>query len=144
MPRKKSKKSKRKSRSRKPTDGLTRWFKKERWINICRLPKIVPCGRKKSSWKDYPYCRPLKRISPSTPKTVGELSKAEIKRRCSQKRRSPRKRVMPRKKSKSRRRKSQSMKSVRCKSSCKSKLRRKSVRRKFSCKSNSRRRKLCK
>lgn len=100
MPRKKSKrksrkKSNRTSRSRKPTDGLTKWFRREVWINVCALPKIVPCGRKKSSWKNYPYCRPLKRVSASTPKTARELSKAEIKRRCSQKRKSPRKRVMP-------------------------------------------------
>lgn len=111
MPRKKStrksrKKSNRTSRSRKPTDGLTRWFKKEVWIDTCQLPKIVPCGRKKSSWKNYPYCRPLKRVSASTPKTARELSKAEIKRRCSQKRRSPKKRVMPKKKSRSRKKKS--------------------------------------
>ena len=108
MPRKKSKrKSKRKSRSRKPSGGLTEWFRSE-WIDICQLPKIVPCGRSKSSWKNYPYCRPLKRISSSTPKTARELSKAEIKRRCAQKKKSPKKRVMPRKKSRSSRKKSKS------------------------------------
>ena len=99
------KNSKKKSRSRKPSGGLTEWFD-SKWIDICQLPKIVPCGRKKSSWKNYPYCRPLKRVSPSTPKTARELSKAEIKRRCAQKKRSPKKRVMPKKKSLSRKRKS--------------------------------------
>lgn len=97
MHRRKSTKSKRKSRSKKPTGGLTRWFN-ESWIDICRLPKIVPCGRSKSSWKNYPYCRPLKRISSSTPKTARELSKTEIKRRCSKKRRYPKKRVTAKKK----------------------------------------------
>ena len=64
--------------------SLDRWFK-ERWVNVCKKG-LPPCGRKKSSPKDYPYCRPLKRISAETPKTVKELSKSEIKRRCSIKR----------------------------------------------------------
>jgi hypothetical protein len=67
---------------------------------VCKLPKIVPCGRSKAKWKNYPYCRPRKRINKSTPKTARELSKAEIKRRCRTKRRSPKKRVYGRKKSK--------------------------------------------
>lgn len=65
--------------------SLDRWFK-ERWVNVCK--KNYPtCGRKKSSSKDYPYCRPLKRINSKTPRTAGELSRSEIKRRCSKKRR---------------------------------------------------------
>ena len=63
------------------------------------LPKKVPCGRPKTSienWKkNYPYCRPSKRITSSTPKTTSQLSKAEIKRRCSIKRSFPHKRLMP-------------------------------------------------
>lgn len=86
--------------------GLTRWYAEE-WINVCKLPKIVPCGRPKlklSNWKkQYPYCRPRKRITSKSPKTSREISKAEIKRRCSMKRKSPMKRVL-RKKSNSRRR----------------------------------------
>jgi len=62
--------------------SLDRWFK-EKWINVCKLPKIVPCGRKQASEKDYPYCRPLKRINKNTPKTVNELTPEELKRRCS-------------------------------------------------------------
>lgn len=88
-----------KSKSR----GLGRWYA-EKWINVCKLPKIVPCGRPKlsmSSWKkSYPYCRPYKRINKGTPKTASELSKAEIKRRCSRKRKSPMKRIYPKRKSK--------------------------------------------
>ena len=79
--------------------GLNRWFNEE-WINVCKLPKIVPCGRNKATWKNYPYCRPRKRINKSTPKTARELSKAEIKRRCKTKRKSPKKKVYGRKKSK--------------------------------------------
>ena len=65
--------------------SLDRWFK-ERWVNVCKkgFPK---CGRSKSSSKDYPYCRPLKRINSQTPKTAGELSRSEIKKRCAKKHR---------------------------------------------------------
>jgi hypothetical protein len=84
------------SSEKKPrkTTGLQRWFELEEWINVCYLPRIVKCGRpgsvdKSSYWKKFPYCRPLKKASPKTPKTVKELSKKELKRRCSQKRKSP-------------------------------------------------------
>lgn len=83
----------RRSRSR----GLGRWYA-EKWINVCKLPKKVACGRPKSNnlakWKrEYPYCRPSKRITSGTPRTASTLSKAQIRRRCSRKRRSPHKRV---------------------------------------------------
>jgi len=82
-----------KSKSR----GLLRWYK-EKWINVCKLPKIVPCGRPKlsfSSWKkNYPYCRPLKRITKKSPRTALEISKKELKKRCSIKRRNPMKRIL--------------------------------------------------
>ena len=76
--------------------GINRWMD-EKWINVCKLPKIVSCGRKKLSaknWKTkYPYCRPLKRITSNTPKTASELTKQEIKRRCSIKTKNPMKRI---------------------------------------------------
>lgn len=82
---------------KKVAEGLTRWFA-EKWINVCKLPKIVPCGRPKTTmadWmKQYPYCRPYKRISPRSPKTSGELTKADRERRCKMKRRTPMKRVV--------------------------------------------------
>ena len=82
------------------SQGLSRWFDEE-WINVCKLPKIVKCGRPKTSLKDwkkkYPYCRPRKKISKSTPKIASSLSKAEIKRRCKNKRRNPRKRITDKK-----------------------------------------------
>ena len=87
-------------RGKKPKkSGIKRWHN-EQWINVCKLPKIVSCGRKKSSWSNYPYCRPRYRINSRTPKTAGELTKAEIKRRCSAKIKNPRKRIMPKRKSK--------------------------------------------
>lgn len=84
--RKSRKKSRKKSRS-----PLGRWFA-EKWIDVCTGK---PCGRKsaRTSPRKYPYCRPKYRISSKTPKTIRELSKAEIKQRCLRKRRSPHKRV---------------------------------------------------
>ena len=80
----------------KTTEGITRWFK-EKWHNVCKLPKIVACGRPKTdmkSWKkDYPYCRPRFRVNSKTPATSKELSKAEIARRCTLKRKRPMRRV---------------------------------------------------
>ena len=90
--RSKSKIKKRSYRQKSKGKGLTRWFD-EKWINICKLPKKVACGRSKSSNKNYPYCRPSKRINSQTPVLASKLSKAEIKRRCSRKRKSPHKRL---------------------------------------------------
>ena len=72
---KKSKKSKSKS-NKKSNTNLNRWFN-EKWVNVCKKKsnKYVPCGRKKGSMKQYPYCRPLKRINSKTPMTVGEIKK---------------------------------------------------------------------
>lgn len=77
-------------------EGLARWFS-EKWINVCKLPRKVACGRPKTSlstWKKrYPYCRPSKRVSRSTPRTAGELTKVERERRCKKKRKSPMKKI---------------------------------------------------
>lgn len=76
--------------------GLERWFK-EKWINVCKLPRRVACGRPKTGLKDwkkkYPYCRPSRKITKATPTIASKLSKAEIDRRCKRKRRSPQKKV---------------------------------------------------
>ena len=53
--------------------GLTRWFK-ENWVDV-KTGK--PCGRKKGEKRGYPACRPKKRVSSKTPKTVGEMTAAE-------------------------------------------------------------------
>jgi hypothetical protein len=97
----------------KSQSNLNRWFKEE-WIDVCQLPKIVKCGRDKANWKDYPYCRPLKRINKSTPKTANELTKnkstpktaneltkAEIKKRCAKKKQKPKSRILPKSRRKS-------------------------------------------
>ena len=87
-----------KYKGKKPKDsGLTRWFKEE-WIDVCKLPKKSPCGRPKvkdlKKWqKDYPYCRPSKKVTKDTPKTVKELTKKQLKSRCKKKKKSPKKKV---------------------------------------------------
>ena len=53
--------------------GLTRWFK-ENWVDV-KTGK--PCGRSKGEKRGYPACRPSKRVSSKTPKTVGEMTAAE-------------------------------------------------------------------
>ena len=76
--------------------GTDRWFK-EKWIDACTwLNKniIKPCGRSDQENKEkIRYCRPLNRITNKTPKTVKEIPKEELKRRCEQKRKYPNKRV---------------------------------------------------
>jgi hypothetical protein len=72
---------------------LDRWFK-EKWVNVCELPKIVPCGRSRASMKDYPYCRPLKRITKQTPKTARELTSQQIEKRCKKKKKDPSKKIL--------------------------------------------------
>ena len=59
----------------KSDGGLTRWFKED-WVDIKTGKK---CGRsgKKDKRKGYPACRPSKRVSAKTPKTVSEMSPAE-------------------------------------------------------------------
>ena len=53
--------------------GLKRWFK-EKWVDV-KTGK--PCGRQKGEKRAYPACRPSKRVSSKTPKTVGEMTAAE-------------------------------------------------------------------
>ena len=82
-------------RSPRTKTGLSRWFKEE-WIDVCELPKIVPCGRKSShrSKRTYPYCRPRYKISNRSPRTAGSLTFVEIRKRCSKKKRNPTKRII--------------------------------------------------
>lgn len=67
---------------KRSSSSLSRWYK-ERWIDVCTGK---PCGRKRSSKKGYPYCRPSRKISSQTPKLISQFSKSELKRRCSKKR----------------------------------------------------------
>jgi hypothetical protein len=60
--------------------GLTRWLA-EKWVDISRPKKgggYEPCGRDSCGKGKKPTCRPSKRISSETPKTVGELSAATL------------------------------------------------------------------
>ena len=59
--------------STKTRGGLDRWFK-ENWVDV-KTGK--PCGRQKGEKRGYPACRPSKRVSSKTPKTVGEMTSAE-------------------------------------------------------------------
>lgn len=83
---------------RSESNGTSRWVK-EKWIDVCQLPKKVPCGRKRGgskrrgSKRAYPYCRPSKRINAQTPKTYKEISKSELVRRCSKKKKRPSQRI---------------------------------------------------
>ena len=69
------------------TSGLTRWYK-ENWIDLNRpirnskgtITGYDKCGRKSIKSGKYPLCRPNKRISKSTPKTLKELSKSSIRK----------------------------------------------------------------
>lgn len=77
--------------------GLSRWFD-EKWINVCKLPKIVPCGRSNGLLRDwmikYPYCRPSKKITKSTPVIASSLTKKQIQTRCQMKQRNPLQKVI--------------------------------------------------
>lgn len=58
----------------KAASDLDRWFD-EQWVDI---KSGKDCGRQKGEKRaGYPACRPSKRVSSKTPKTVGEMSGAE-------------------------------------------------------------------
>ena len=70
--------------------NLNRWFN-EKWVNVCKKKnnKYVPCGRKKSNIKKYPYCRPSIKVTRKTPMTVNEIKKKygskKLKEMCKRK-----------------------------------------------------------
>ena len=67
-------------RKTKKGASLKRWFK-EKWIDV-RTGK--PCGRTKGDGRGVPYCRPSKRVSSKTPKTSGEMSAAEKRKKIAE------------------------------------------------------------
>lgn len=75
------------------TGNLSRWYKED-WRNVCERDSrgsYKKCGASSSRVRQrskYPYCRPSKRVSKSTPRTIGEMSSAELERMCRKKRRS--------------------------------------------------------
>lgn len=70
-------------RKTKKGAALKRWFKED-WRDV-RTGK--PCGRQKGEKRGTPYCRPAKRVSSKTPKTSGEMTTAEKRRRIAEKKR---------------------------------------------------------
>lgn len=70
---------------RKTKEGanLKRWFK-EQWVDV-RTGK--PCGRQKGEKRGTPYCRPSRRVSSKTPKTAGEMSASEKRKKIAEKKR---------------------------------------------------------
>ena len=68
---------------RKTEEGasLKRWFKEE-WTDV-RTGK--PCGRSEGEDRGVPYCRPKKRISKDTPKTISEMSDYEKAKKIKEK-----------------------------------------------------------
>ena len=60
--------------------ALKRWFKED-WKDVSTGK---PCGRKKGEKRATPYCRPTKKVSSKTPKTSGEMTKAEKSKRVAQ------------------------------------------------------------
>jgi len=70
-------------RKTKKGAALKRWFKED-WKDV-RTGKA--CGRKEGEKRGTPYCRPTKRVSSKTPKTSGEMTAAEKKKRIAQKKR---------------------------------------------------------
>lgn len=88
-------------RKTKKGAALRRWFD-EKWIDV-RTGK--PCGRKKGEKRGTPYCRPSRRVSSKTPKTAGEMSASEKRKKIAQKKRLGQPAGKPRRVSPTRRRK---------------------------------------
>lgn len=73
--------------------SLKRWFKEE-WVDVSTGK---PCGRSDGEKRGTPYCRPKKRVSAKTPKTVSEMSAAEKKKKVSEKKKLGQPKGAPRK-----------------------------------------------
>lgn len=72
---------------------LQRWFDEE-WVNVCEKTadgRYKPCGKAIANLDQdqYPYCRPLYRISSHTPRSVNEFTAAELEQMCQYKRSLP-------------------------------------------------------
>jgi len=70
-------------RKTKKGAALRRWFQ-EKWVDV-RTGK--PCGRRKGEKRGVPYCRPSRRVSSKTPKTSGEMSPSEKRKKIREKKR---------------------------------------------------------
>jgi len=63
--------------------ALKRWFKED-WKDV-RTGKS--CGRKEGEKRGTPYCRPTKKVSSKTPKTSGEMTATEKRKKIAEKKR---------------------------------------------------------
>lgn len=64
--------------------SLSRWFRED-WRNVCERDsrgEYIKCAEHS---RGYPYCRPSRRVSKSTPRTIDELSDADLARLCREK-----------------------------------------------------------
>lgn len=61
--------------------ALKRWFKED-WKDV-RTGKA--CGRKEGEKRGTPYCRPTKKVSSKTPKTSGEMTASEKRKKITEK-----------------------------------------------------------
>ncbi len=68
-------------RKTKKGAALKRWFKED-WKDVSTGKA---CGRSKGEKRGTPYCRPTKRVSSKTPKTSGEMSSSEKRKKITQK-----------------------------------------------------------
>ena len=66
---------------------LERWYK-EKWVNACKWPQVVPCGRSDMTDK-MAYCRPSVKVTKNTPKTIQSLTQEQINKRCTIKEKTP-------------------------------------------------------
>ena len=78
--------------AKRHSGNLSRWYKED-WRNVCSRDsrgQYLKCGSSSSnrSLQQYPYCRPMKRISKETPRTIKEMSSEELLSMCRKKRRS--------------------------------------------------------
>ena len=77
--------------------GLQRWFRED-WERVGKDGKSTgkPCGRNQKEMEDKAkkgLCRPVKRVTKETPKTVKELGTKELKDRYKRKKKSPNKTI---------------------------------------------------
>jgi len=70
-------------RKTKKGAALKRWFKED-WKDV-RTGKA--CGRKEGEKRGTPYCRPTKKVSRKTPKTSGEMTASEKRKKIAEKKR---------------------------------------------------------
>ena len=68
-----------------PEDSkLKRWLDEE-WVNVCHKKEDGTYYKCCQHQKEYPYCRPLHRISDQTPKTLDQISPQELEQLCQEK-----------------------------------------------------------